>query len=156
MSQRWWHKLFFTLIPLTRILINNFSRRGHCWEDPRTQGWGLNTFLYNRLHWKSKRSSYMLITLSLTQASRAPCREVSLEPFFPPVRVGGGDSDQPSPFSTFHKPLLLSYIMGLQGNLKAPITGNLWWWARIRGEGGVVAITSTRILADGVHTCITR
>ena len=89
MSQRWWHKLFFTLIPLTRILINTFSTRGHCWEDPRTQGWGLNTSLYNRLHWKNKRSSYMLITLSLTQASRAPCREVSLEPFFLPVRVGG-------------------------------------------------------------------
>lgn len=91
----------------------------------------------DRLHLKDKRSSYMLTALSLTQASTAPCREVSLEPIFLPVGREPGDNQVLSAsWVTLQKPLLRSHIMGLQGNLEASTTVNMTMMVDWRQEWG--------------------
>jgi len=120
-SLRWWHRLFLTLLPLTKR-TNNYSRKRHHWENPRTQKWGWSTFLHHRDLDRRVISSYTLTTLPLTQASIAPHGQVSPEPLVSPMvkeNLGGGRAGETaSPSSVSHiagAPTLWSHTMGTAG-----------------------------------------
>lgn len=74
-SLQWWHKLFWTLISLTRRPVSNYPYSKHYCENPRTQGWGWSILMdhrdYKGLHWKGK-SGYTLTTLAFLQTGTTP------------------------------------------------------------------------------------
>lgn len=132
MSSWWWHRLFLTLLPLTRETINNYSRSRHHGGNHSTRG---------RLKTKTDctrkvREVAMHWPHCPFPRRAAPHGELSPDhPVLPVGRENPGRTTSPffqacgslcwSPYSDLPP-------CGLQRNLQSSTTGNLWYR---RGEG---------------------